>query len=83
MAQQKYVICKFNETKFDQVNAWFHHCMRNQVPYVYIKKSKSKYAEVHWDYANFGEEATEKLKQLSAPIKAGLRIIYETLFGVP
>jgi hypothetical protein len=43
-------------------NAWYNHCRKHQIPYIAIK-SRTKLADVHWDYLSYSKENEQKLSR--------------------
>lgn len=44
----------------DSEKSWYIHCIKHQVPYIVIK-SRTKFADIHWDYITYSKENEKKL----------------------
>lgn len=60
---------------YNQINTWLRQCQKSGTPYITIK-TKTKFADVNWDYINLSHEAEECLRNNSKEIKNGLVSFY-------
>ncbi|WP_449104349.1 hypothetical protein [Pseudomonas veronii] len=50
-----------NKKNLDQENSWFEHCRREKLPFITVT-TRTKYANVHWDYITYPTEVDKHLE---------------------
>jgi hypothetical protein len=58
MNQQKFAVCKRNQT--DKINDWYDHCKNEKIPYIVVEH-RNKYADVRFDYITLPKEFDNSL----------------------
>lgn len=64
----KYVDLPKNDLNDKVQNAWFHTCCAKRTPFITIK-SRTKLADVHWDYITYPPHADEVLSNLNGQLR--------------
>jgi hypothetical protein len=64
----KFVEIPRNDVSAEKENAWFDRCVTSQIPFIKVK-TRSKYADIHWDYITYSKEVDEVLEDLGARLR--------------
>ncbi|WP_421722005.1 hypothetical protein [Alloalcanivorax xenomutans] len=64
----KFVEIPRTDVSAERENAWFERCESNQIPFITVK-TRTKYADVHWDYIAYSKEVDEVLGGLGTRLR--------------
>ena len=67
---QKYVEVQRKDLKAKAENAWFEICRKNSIPFITLK-SRTKFADVHWDYIAYSPEVDKFLNAGNGQLRDG------------
>ncbi|MCC4118796.1 hypothetical protein LLG90_25925 [Aromatoleum toluclasticum] len=73
---KKYVEIPKNDVDSKVENAWFGTCRKNNIPFITLK-SRTKLADVHWDYISYPTEVDRILKGLDGQLRDGAIAIFK------
>ncbi|MCK7546318.1 hypothetical protein MLC59_19370 [Marinobacter bryozoorum] len=65
---EKYVELSDTSSDFAKENVWLEHCELKQIPFITVK-TRSKYADVHWDYITYSNEVDEILESIGTTLR--------------
>lgn len=65
---QKYFELPKNDVQSKAQNAWFEICRNNSIPFI-ILKSRTKLADVHWDYIAYPTEVDKIFNVLDGQLR--------------
>lgn len=65
---QKYAEVPKNDVKSKTENAWLEVCRKNNTPFITLK-SRTKLADVHWDYIAYPPEVDKVLEALDGQLR--------------
>lgn len=65
---KKYAEIPKNDVGAKVENAWFESCREREVPFITVK-SRTKLADVHWDYIAFPAEVDKALEILGTKLR--------------
>lgn len=65
---KKYAEIPNNDVGANVENAWFESCREREVPFITVK-SRTKLADVHWDYIAFPTEVDKTLESLGTKLR--------------
>lgn len=72
MTTKKFVEIPSAKKSNDKIDDWFDHCRRKQIPYITVK-TRTKFANIHWDYISYDAEIDSILCKNENLIKDGVR----------
>ena len=73
----KFVEIPRKEKGYEKENDWHKHCLYKQIPFITVK-TRTKLADVHWDYITYNTPQTDqKLSELSFIIEKGALDIFK------
>jgi hypothetical protein len=64
----KFVEVPKNDVKAKIENSWYQSCRERKVPFITVK-SRTKLADVHWDYITYPPEVEKVLKDLGVQLR--------------
>lgn len=73
---QKYFEVPKNDVQSKAENAWFETCRNNSIPFI-ILKSRTKFADVHWDHITYPPEFDKIFNVLDGQLRDAAIVIFK------
>ena len=77
---QKYFEIPKNDAESKANNTWFEYCRKQEIPFIIIK-SRTKLADVEWDYIAYQPEFDNAFKNLNGELRYKAILIFKKYAG--